>query len=127
MEINLQPGTVYTLEKTVSFDDTAARYGSGLVEVFATPAMIALMEGAATQAVQPYLPENFGTVGVEVCIQHSKATPKGMKVSATATLTRTEGRRLYFDVVAHDEDGEIGRGTHSRHIIDTKKFMEKLH
>ncbi len=126
MEITLLPGATYTAEQTVTFEDTAASYKSGAVEVFATPAMIALMENAAWNLVQQHLPETYNSVGVEVCITHLKATPKGARVSATATLTKIDGRRLYFDVTAHDEKGEIGRGTHSRHIIENKKFMEKL-
>ena len=126
MEINLSIGSSYISEKIVNYEDTAAHYGSGLVEVFATPAMIALMENAAMHAALKDLPEGFNTVGTAVNIVHSKATPKGMKVSAKATLIKIDGKRLVFEIVAHDEQGEIGRGTHERYIIDTAKFMQKL-
>ena len=126
MEINLSIGNSYISEKIVNYEDTAAHYGSGLVEVFATPAMIALMENAAMHAALKDLPEGFNTVGTAVNIVHSKATPKGMKVSAKATLIKIDGKRLVFDVIANDEQGEIGRGTHERFIIDTAKFMQKL-
>ncbi len=126
MEITLREGANYTAKKTVAYEDTAAHYGSGLIEVFATPAMIALMENAAMHAALQGLPEGFNTVGTAVNIVHSKATPKGMNVAATATLTKIDGKRLLFNVVAEDEKGEIGRGTHERCIIDTAKFMNKI-
>ena len=126
MEFNLAPGLTFSLEKTVLPEDTAARYGSGLVEVFATPAMVAFMENTSLQCVLKHLPEGFNTVGTEICVKHIKATPVGMKVFCTAELTEADGRRLLFRVTAKDEEGEIGSGTHERFIIDTKKFMEKL-
>jgi predicted thioesterase len=122
----LYEGTTHTSVKTVTPQDTAAHYGSGLAPVLATPAMIALMENAALQAVLPGLAEGFNTVGVEVHVQHTRATPVGAKVSATATLVQIAGKRLLFEVAAHDEHGEIGRGTHARHIIDTARFMAKI-
>lgn len=126
MEFSLPVGLVFTSEKRVGFTDSAAHYGSGLVEVFATPAMIALMENAALNAVGSYLPEGFNTVGTEISSTHIKATPIGMLVKATATLTAVDGKKLTFDIVAEDEEGIIGKGTHSRFIIDTEKFMSKL-
>lgn len=126
MEHTLQEGISITVESAVTKDDTALKYDSGLVEVFATPAMIALMESAAYRLVAPYLPEGHGTVGIEISTTHVKATPVGMKVRATATLVSIEGRVLGFELVASDEEGEIGRGTHIRSIINTEKFMAKL-
>ena len=105
---------------------TAAHYGSGLVEVFATPALVALMESTCLGSVLPFLPEGWGTVGVKVDIVHTRATPVGQRVSCESTLVEVDRRRLVFEVVAHDERGEIGRGRHERFVIDTKKFMEKL-
>lgn len=126
MEIQIPPGVKGREEITVVFENTAARYGSGLVEVFATPALVGLMEKTCLQSVLPFLPEGFGTVGVKVDIAHTKATPVGMKVVCESQLMEIDRRRLVFEVVAHDEKGEIGRGRHERFIIDTKKFMEKL-
>lgn len=126
MEFNLSIGLEYTASEVVGADNVASKYGSGLVDVFATPAMVALMENASLNAVLPKLPEGFNTVGVEVCVKHTKATPMGMKVLSKATLTEVDGKRLVFEVIAWDEEGEIGRGTHTRYIIDSKKFMEKL-
>jgi len=126
MEFNIKPGVSHIESQKVTPETTAAFYGSGMVEVFATPAMVALMEKAAMNTVQPLLPDGFNTVGIEICIKHIKATPKGMKVNSKATLTQIEGKRLVFDVVAWDEEGEIGNGTHTRYIIESEKFMAKL-
>ncbi len=126
MELQIPPDVKGKQEETVTFETTAARYGSGLVEVYATPAMVALMEKTCLTSVLPYLPEGFGTVGVKVDISHSKATPVGMKVSCESTLVEVDRRRLVFEVFAYDEKGEIGRGRHERFVIVTKKFMEKL-
>jgi predicted thioesterase len=126
MEIQIPTGVKGKEELMVTFETTAARYGSGLVEVYATPAFVALMEQTCLTSVLPYLPEGFGTVGIKVELTHSKATPVGMKVTCESTLVEVDRRRLVFECVGHDEKGEIGRGRHERFIIDTKKFMEKL-
>ncbi|WP_448871993.1 thioesterase family protein [Desulfobulbus propionicus] len=126
MELEIPAGVKGKEELVVTFEDTAARYGSGLVEVFATPAMVALMEKTCLTSVRPYLPEGHGTVGIKIDVSHSRATPVGMRVTCESTLVEIDRRRLVFEVVAHDEKGEIGRGRHERFVIDTGKFMEKL-
>lgn len=126
MEHGLKVGMTLTVKKTVTKDDTAQKYDSGLVEVFATPAMVALMESAAYRLAAPHLPQEYGSVGIEISTTHSKATPVGMQVEATAILTAIEGRVLRFDVSARDEEGEIGKGFHARSIVNTEKFMAKL-
>ena len=113
-------------ETVVCETNTAATVGSGLVPVFATPFMIALMEGAAAKAVLPCIGEDEGTVGTHLNVAHSAATPIGMKVWAEAIVTAVEGKKLTFDVVAFDEAGEIGRGTHERYIIKPEKFLAKV-
>jgi fluoroacetyl-CoA thioesterase len=122
----LKPGLTNTLGMIVTADDTASKYGSGLVEVFATPAMIALMEKTSMELALPFLSEGQDTVGTEVNIKHFKATPVGGKVQCKTRLTKIDGKKLVFEVSACDEEGEIGVGTHTRYIIDTKLFMSKL-
>jgi predicted thioesterase len=124
MEIKIEVGLKGHEEQTVVYDDTAAKYGSGLVEVFATPAMIAMMEKTCLRSILPFLPEGFGTVGTKVDIVHTKATPIGMQVFCDSTLVEVDRRRLVFEVVARDEQGEIGSGKHERFIIDVNKFMK---
>lgn len=126
MEFDLKTGISYTAKQKVAYADTAAKYGSGLVEVFATPAMIALMENAALKTVLPFLGDEHNTVGFEVNVRHLKPTPIGMEVQCTATLTEIEGKKLVFKLEANDEEGKIGEGTHIRYIINAKKFMDKL-
>lgn len=125
-DFKLKIGLECILEQLVGPEDTAAKYGSGLVEVFATPAMIALMENASLKAVLNELPEGYNTVGTEVCIKHLKATPIGQKVKCKAVLTHIDRKKLSFDVEASDEEGLIGVGTHKRFIINTKEFMNSL-
>jgi len=126
MEFNLSIGLSSMETQRVTSNTTALHYGSGLVDVFATPAMIALMEKAALNAVRQKLPEGYNTVGVEISVKHSRATPKGMKVKSEATLKEVVGNKLKFEVIAWDEEGEIGRGTHTRKIVETEKFMARV-
>nr|WP_321466852.1 thioesterase family protein [uncultured Desulfobulbus sp.] len=126
MELEIPAEVKGRQELVVSKEDTAAKYGSGLVEVYATPAMVALMEKTCLVSVLPYLPEGHGTVGIKIDVSHSKATPVGMKVTCESTLVEIDRKRLVFEVLASDEKGEIGRGRHERFVINTAKFMEKL-
>ena len=126
MENKLIAGIKGELSLIVSEKDTAARYGSGLIEVFATPAMIGLMEATAQQSVMPCLPEGCITLGTEVCVKHLKATPVGQKVVCFTELLAVEDRKLTFKVSASDEGGEIGNGTHTRFIVNKEKFIQKL-
>lgn len=122
----LKAGLTYTCTKTVEEHLLAVNMRSGDLRVFATPAMLALMEEAAMLAVAPHLPEGSTTVGGHIASSHLKPTAHGRSVSATATLTAVEGRKLRFTVVARDEEGLIGEGEHLRFIVDKAKFMERL-
>ena len=110
---------------TVTADNTAASMGSGDLPVFATPAMVALMENAAMQAVAGKLPEGATTVGAEMNVTHIKPSGLGAAVTATAVLTAVEGRKLTFNVGARDAEGMIGEGVHIRYVVDRARFMEK--
>ena len=109
----------------VTQENTAQAAGSGLVPVFATPWMIALMENAAVSAVQAALAPDEGTVGTRLGVTHDAATPIGMRVWAEAEVTAVEGRKLTFAVSAYDEAEKIGGGTHERFIIRPERFLAK--
>ncbi|MCD8015444.1 MAG: thioesterase family protein [Lachnospiraceae bacterium] len=106
-------------------ENSAKTLGSGTLEVFATPAMVALMELTAQTSVAPYLDDGDGTVGIKVDITHDAPTPLGMTVSCESELIEVDGRRLVFSVVAYDEKGRIGGGCHERFIINNEKFQAK--
>ena len=109
----------------VVYENTAVAVGSGVLEVFATPMMIALMEKTACNSVIPYLDEGDGSVGTELNVKHVAATPIGMTVTCESELIEVEGRRLVFKVEAYDEVGLIGKGTHERFIVNNEKFQNK--
>ena len=111
------------LEQTVTDQLTAAHIGSGLVKVFATPMMIALMEQTCAESVAPLLPEGQSTVGTHINVSHCSATPIGMEVWCDSELIEVDRRRLLFSVKAYDSCGLIGEGQHERFIIDNAKFQ----
>lgn len=112
-------------EITVCENNSAKTLGSGTLDVFATPAMIALMEKTAWMSVSEFLPEGDGTVGISLDIKHIAATPLGMKVYCESELVEIDERKLKFELKAYDEKGLIGEGTHERFIINNRKFQEK--
>lgn len=116
-------GASATAKTVVNEGNTAKAMGSGNLAVFATPAMIALMEEAATRCAAQFLDEGSETVGTMISVKHMSATPVSMEVCAKATLTEVDGKRLVFDVVAEDEAGIIGAGTHERFIVSGEKFL----
>lgn len=122
----LKKGLIYTCERVVEEQHLAVNVGSGDLRVFATPAMMALMEEAAMLAVASHLPEESTTVGGHIASSHLKPTPQGRTVKATAELITVEGRKLRFVVKAFDEEGLIGEGEHLRFIVDREKFMARL-
>lgn len=112
-------------ETAVSEDNTARARKSGTLSVFATPAMIELIEEAAWKSVAQELDEGCASVGTALNIKHLSATPVGMKVSCRTQLVEIDGRRLVFSVEVEDEAGKIGEGTHERFIVQSEKFQQK--
>ena len=121
-----EKGLKYVARTTVGADNTALAMGSGDMEVFATPAMVALMEHAAMYAVAADLPEGSTTVGASMETTHVRPSAVGAVLAAEAELVETEGRRLTFRVAAFDGEALIGEGTHVRYIVDRAKFLSKL-
>ncbi len=113
--------------KIVEKKDTAIALGSGLSEVFATPALVALMENVAYKSIQKYLPEGYSSVGIQINVQHSKASLPGAIISCNSIVTKVDGNKVYFNIEASDNDGIIGKAEHIRFIVDSQKFMDKLH
>ena len=125
MEITV--GMIGEVATEVEREDTAAEVGSGSLLVYATPCMVALMEGAACEAIAEAIPEDKTSVGTELNISHIAATPVGMQVRATAEVTAVEGSMVTFKGEAFDEAGKIGEGTHKRAVITTQRFLDKTY
>ena len=125
MEITV--GMVGTVSTLAEREDTALEVGSGSLLVYATPCMVALMEGAACEAISTAIPEDKTTVGIELSIKHTSATPVGLEVTARAEVVAVEGPIITFRVTAEDESGPIGEGTHKRVLISTQRFLDKAY
>ena len=121
----LEIGLKGSAETVVTIDNTAKAFTSGALEVFATPAMISLMEETCWKMIQPELEEGLGSVGTKVDVSHMAPSAIGMTIMCEATLIEIDGRRLTFEVVCSDENGMVGMGTHERFIINNEKFMAK--
>lgn len=121
----LESGIKGTGSVTVVPENTAASCGSGTLQVFATPAMIALMEKTCLNSVAPFLEEGCGTVGTLLNVRHTAPTPLGMEVTCESELTQVDGRRLVFHVTCRDAKGPVGEGEHERFIIFSEKFQKK--
>ncbi len=122
---SLTPGLSAELKITVSETDTASQWGSGLVPVYSTPALVGLMEATAVKALEGALEAGKTTVGGHIDVHHLAATPVGMAVRARAELTAVDGRKLTFQVEAWDEVEKIGAALHERFVIDTARFIAK--
>lgn len=123
----VEVGMTGSAETLVERADTAQEVGSGSLLVYATPCMVALMEGAACNALKGKLAEGETSVGTRMDVQHLAATPVGMEVRAESRLTAVDGRRLTFEITAFDEAGEIGKATHERVVVKTERFLEKAY
>lgn len=125
--MELEVGLKGKVSSAVEREDTAQEVGSGSLLVYATPCMVALMEGAACEAIADAVPEGKTSVGIELSISHVSATPVGLEVNAEAELTAVDKNILTFKVTAYDEAGLIGGGTHKRAIVSSQKFLEKTY
>ena len=124
-ELRLVPGITATVKTVVTEDNTAKAVRSGSLDVFATPMMIALMEQAACECLADCLDEGQTSVGSLVNVEHTKPSPVGAEITATATIEFVFGRRVEFVVTASDSSGEIGKGRHIRNIVDAERFSRK--
>lgn len=127
MLMQIEPGMKGNAHTLVERADTAKEVGSGGLLVYATPCMVALMEGAACEAIAPCLTDDQSSVGTALNIAHTSATPVGLEVWAEAEVTAVEGRVITFQVRAFDEAGEIGAGTHTRAVVNSQKFLDKAY
>ena len=125
MEITV--GMTGSVSTSVEREDTALEVGSGSLLVYATPCMVALMEGAACEAIADALSEDKTTVGIELNISHLAATPVCMDVRAEAEVITVDGKIITFSVTAYDEAGKIGEGTHKRAIVTSQRFLDKTY
>ncbi len=125
MELRIPGDTSGEKEETVTEAKTAAALESGSVPVYATPAMVALMEGAAIRALEPFLPPGHTSVGMDISVTHLRPSPIGSKVRAKASVTGVEGRLVTLRVEAHQGGKRIGEGIHRRAIVETQKFLAR--
>lgn len=125
MEITV--GMKGEVSNLVEREDTAYEVGSGSLLVYATPCMVALMEGAACEAIATAMTEDKTSVGTELAIRHISATPVGLEVRAEAEVTEVDGNTITFQVTAYDESGKIGEGIHKRVVITTQKFLDRTY
>lgn len=121
----ITPNYKAAVSEPVAESSLASHVGSGSLNVLATPKMVTLMEAAACEAIKPFLEEGETTVGTELNIRHTAATPQGMTVTAEAEILSVNGREITFKVTARDGAGEIGEGTHKRFLVFAEKFQAK--
>jgi predicted thioesterase len=121
----IKMGMKKTIKLEVADKDLASAMGSGSLPVYATPAMSCLMEKAAAELAEPFMPEGWTTVGMSMAVQHESPTPVGMQVRAEAEVTAVEGRKISYKIMAYDGSGEIGRGVHERFAVQKDRFMAK--
>lgn len=121
----LESGLKNTLKINVTTDKTAKVMGSGTLDVFATPAMVALMEQTAAESVLEHLDEGVTSVGTKINVEHLSADPIGIEVVCESTLLEVDGRKLCFEIVVSDKHGVVGKAYHERFLIKSESFMQK--
>jgi fluoroacetyl-CoA thioesterase len=124
--MTFEKGLSFNFERVSQPQESAAALGSGGLEVFSTPSLVALFEITAKRGVDALLPEGHSTVGIEIQVKHLKATKIGKKVRCTATITAVEGKKINLTGEMWDEDGKIGEGTHTRYIVNDAEFLKRL-
>jgi len=124
---DIKVGMKYRKEIVVTDDLTAKAIGSGGLEVFSTPSLIALFEITSKDLIDNMLPETQSSVGTEICMKHLKATPVGKKAWCEVEIDEVDGRKIHFIGKCFDEDGQIGEGNHYRFIVDNEKFLKKVY
>lgn len=121
----LNKGITNKITIKVTQDKTAKVMGSGTLDVFATPAMVALMEQTAASSVQPHLEDGVTSVGTKINVEHLSADPVGIEVTCESVLTEVDNRKLIFDIVVSDKHGIVGKAYHERFLIKSESFMTK--
>ena len=124
--MTVAPGLSRTFSRRTRAAESAAALGSGGLEVFSTPSLVALFEITAKDLVDPLLPAGHSTVGIEIAVKHLKATPIGQEVRCTVTVTGVDGKRIRFTGEMWDERGQIGEGTHTRYVVNDEEFLRRL-
>lgn len=123
---DIKIGTLYVAKQKVTKNLLASEMGSGDIEVYATPAMVALMENAAMMCLLPYLEQEETSVGISISTTHTKATALNSDVEAVATITEIDGRKVTFSIIARDGLGIIGESNHERFVLNREKFLSRL-
>lgn len=126
MDVIIHVGIRGSQNEIVSQENTARKYGSGMVDVFATPAMIAFMEMTAMKSIADLLPDGSTTVGTEVNVKHLHATPIGKKLRCESIVKEVSGRKIVFEVSVWEDEMLVGHGSHTRYVVDMIKFMSKF-
>lgn len=126
LQSNITPGLKGTATLTVGPEHTAAKVGSGVIPVLATPVMINVIEAAALACAEHLLPQGHQSLGIRLDVRHIAATPVGMKITAEAEVTNVDGRTIHFAVTCHDEKELIGDGTHERVVVNVARFEERV-
>lgn len=126
MNIDIKIGTTETETTIVEPRQTAKQVGSGTIGVLASPALMAIMEGVAYRSIENQLPEGFTTVGIQMNLAHKRASKPGELITCTAEVTKVEGKKVFFSIVASDNRSEIGAAEHIRYVVNTKEFLDKL-